>query len=258
MFKRTFQLLVIACAITCPSLAADSPFVGNWRLDPARSKLTDVMRVDSLGGNKYVFNFGGGPQTIVVDGTEQPGRFGGTVSVAVTGPHTWNVVGKRDGRTVVSAIWNLSEDGSTLSDNFTGFNANGSPNNMNYVYKRKGGGSGFAGEWVSANETVNSVVVLQVRPYEGDGLSFTEPATDITRKVKFDGKDYPNAGPNAAHGSTSSIRRISEHVLEMTSKINGEVLNTQKIELSSDLKTLTMTRLIVGETEPNIRVFERQ
>jgi len=257
MFKPTLSLPLIVCVISSSLWAADNPFVGDWKLNPVGSKLTDVMRVDSLGDNKYVFNFGGGPQTIVVNGTEQPGRFGGTVSVAVKGPHTWNVVGKRDGRMVVSAIWNLSEDGSTLSDDFTGFNANGSPNNLNYVYKRKGGGSGFAGEWVSTSETVNSVVVLQIRPYE-DGLSFTEPATDITRKAKFDGKDYPNAGPNAAHGSTSSIRQVNEHVLEMTSKINGEVLNTQKIELSSDLKTLTVTRLIVGETEPNIRVFERQ
>jgi hypothetical protein len=44
----------------------------------------------------------------------------------------------------------------------------------------------------------------------------------------------------------------------MTYKINGNVLYTQQIELSSDLKTLTVTRLIVGESEPNIRVFERQ
>ena len=44
----------------------------------------------------------------------------------------------------------------------------------------------------------------------------------------------------------------------MTYKINGNVLNTQQIELSSDSKTLTITRRIVGETETNIRVFERQ
>ena len=258
MFKPIFSVPLIAFLITGSLWAANDPFVGDWKLNPSRSKLTDVMKVESLGGNTYAFNFGAGPQTIVVDGTEQPGKFGGTVSVAVEGPRTWKVGGKKDGRIVVSAIWNLSEDGSTLTDNFTGFNAKGSPNNLNYVYKRKGGGSGFAGEWVSMTETVNSVVVLQVRPYEGDGLSFIEPATDVTRNLKFDGKDYPNLGPNATHGSTSSIRRVNERVLEMTSKINGAVLNTQKIEISSDLNTLTMTRLIVGETEPNIRVFERQ
>ncbi|MGA8442955.1 MAG: hypothetical protein WB762_15835 [Candidatus Sulfotelmatobacter sp.] len=258
MLNRTFRLLLlVACLVTGTLWAANDSFVGGWKLNPSRSKLTDVMKVESLGANKYIFNFGAGPETIVVDGTDQPGHYGTTLSVAIEGD-TWKVIRKRDGRMQVSAIWSLSEDGSTLTDHFTGFNANGSTYNLNYVYKRKARGSGFAGEWVSTSETVNSVVMLQVRPYEGDGLSFIEPAADVTRNVKFDGKDYPNLGPNATPGSTSSIRRVNEHVLEMTYKINGKVLYTQKIELSSDLKTLTVTRLIVGESEPNIRVFERQ
>jgi hypothetical protein len=257
MFKPTFQLLLVICLAMGTLRAADNPFVGDWRLNASRSKLTDVMKIESNGGNKYTFNFGAGPETIVVDGADQPGHYGTTLSVAIEGD-TWKVIRKRDGRTQISAIWSLSEDGSTLTDHFTGFNANGSSYSLNYEYKRKAGGSGFAGEWVSRSESVNSVVMLQVRPYEGDGLSFIEPATDIKRNVRFDGKDYPNLGPNAATGSTSSIRRVNEHSLEMTYKINGEVIYTQQIELSSDSNTLTMTRHIADESETNIRVFERQ
>jgi hypothetical protein len=187
MFKRTFQLLLISCLVTGALCAADDPCVGDWKLDPSRSKLTDVMKVESLGANKYTFNFGAGPETIVLDGTDQPGHYGTTLSVAIEGG-TWKVIRKRNGRMQISAIWSLSEDGSALTDHFTGFNANGSAYNLNYVYKRKAGGSGFTGEWVSTSETVNSVVLMQVRPYEGDGLSFIEPAIDITRNVKFDGK----------------------------------------------------------------------
>jgi hypothetical protein len=244
--------------ISSTSSAASAPFVGDWKLNPARSRLTDVMKVESLGANKYMFNFGGGPQSIVVDGTDQPGGSGSTLSVAAERPDTWKVIRKRDGRMLISAIWNLSEDGSTLTDHFTGFNANGSPHNLNYVYKRKGGGSGFAGEWVSTSETVNSVVTLQVRPYEDNGISFIEPSISVTRNLKFDGKDYPNLGPNATPGATSSIRRVNEHALEMTCKMNGNLLYTQIIELSSDLKALTITRRTVGESETNVRVFERQ
>jgi hypothetical protein len=255
-------LAIILAAIstgfgTCALWAADNPFVGDWKLDPQRSKLTDVMKVERLGGNRCTVNFGSGPETIVLDGTDQTGHYGSTLSVAIVGD-TWKVIRKRNGRMLISAIWSLSEDGSTLTDHFTGFNVNGSSYSLNYVYKRKGGGTGFAGEWVSTSETVNSVVMLQVRPYEGDGLSFIEPATDVSRSIKFDGKDYPNLGPNATPGSTSSIRQVNEHALEMTYKINGKVLYRQQIELSSDLRTLTLTRLIVGESESNIRVFERQ
>jgi hypothetical protein len=257
MFNRIFRLLLISCLVTGALSAADNPFVGDWKLNPSRSKLTDVMKVESNGGNKYTFNFGAGPEAVVVDGTDQPGHYGTIVSVAIEG-ETWKFIRKKDGRLQISAIWSLSEDSSTLTDRFTGFNANGSSYTLNYIYKRKAGGSGFAGEWVSTSEAVNSVVMLQVRLYEGDGLSFIEPATDITRNVKFDGKDYPNSGSNATPGATSSIRRVNERALEMTYKIDDKVLYTQQIELSSDSKTLTMTRHIVGESETNIRVFERQ
>ncbi len=259
--SRTFLAISLAAISTSFGAfvlwAADNPFVGDWKLNPSRSKLTDVMKVESLGGNKYIFNFGSGPETIVLDGTDQPGHYGSTLSVAID-RDTWKVTRKRDGRTLISAIWSLSEDGSTLTDHFNGFKSNGSSYSLNYVYKRKGAGSGFSGEWVSTTEIVNSAITLQVRPYEGDGLSFVEPAIDVTRNVKFDGKDCPNVGPNATPGATSSIRRVNERAVEMTYKINGSVLYTEQIELSPNLKTLTVTRRIVGETEPNIRVFERQ
>jgi hypothetical protein len=257
VFKRTFQLLMIAGAVGTLSAANDS-FVGDWKLNPSRSKLTDVMKVESLGAKKYAFNFGSGPVTIVVDGTDQPGGYGSTLSVAVDESGNWKVIRKRNGRMLIAAIWNLSQDGSTLTDHFTGFNPDGSSYKLDYVYKRKAGGSGFAGEWVSTSETMNSVVLMQVRPYEGDGLSFIDPSAQVTRSVKFDGKDYPNLGPNVTPGSTSSIRRVNEHTLEMTYKINGKLLYTQQIEFSPDSNTLTMTRHIVGESETNIRVFERQ
>jgi hypothetical protein len=258
MFKRTFELLLVACLGTGALWAANDPFVGEWKLNPARSKLTDQMKVESVGANKYVFDFGGGSETIVVDGTDQPGNFGSTLSVTVEGPGTWKVIRKKDGRMLITATWKLSKDGNTLTDDFTGIEPNGSTFNLNYVYKRTAGSSGFAGTWESTSETVNSVFVLQVRPYEGDGLSFIDPSEEETKNVKFDGKDYPNLGPNVVPGSASSVRRVNERTLEMTDKIDGKVMDAQQIELSSDLKTLTMTVHTVGRSEPNILVFERQ
>ena len=258
MFKRTFELLLVACLGTGALWAANDPFVGEWKLNPARSKLTDQMKVESVGANKYVFDFGGGSETIVVDGTDQPGNFGSTLSVTVEGPDTWKVIRKKDGRMLITATWKLSKDGNTLTDDFTGIEPNGSTFNLNYVYKRTAGSSGFAGTWESTSETVNSVFVLQVRPYEGDGLSFIDPSEEETKNVKFDGKDYPNLGPNVVSGSASSVRRVNERTLEMTDKIDGKVMDAQQIELSSDLKTLTMTVHTVGRSEPNILVFERQ
>jgi hypothetical protein len=56
--------------------AANDPFVRDWKLNPSRSKLTHVMKAESVGTNKYAFDFGGGTaetETIVAGGTDQPG-----------------------------------------------------------------------------------------------------------------------------------------------------------------------------------------
>ena len=261
MFKRTFQLLVVACLLTGVLWAVDNPFVGDWKLNPSKSKLTDHMQVESLGANKYAFDFEGADsaETIVIDGTDQPGISGTTLSVTAVGPDAWKVVRKKDGRTLITANWKLSKDGNTLTDNFNEISPTGSASTVDYVYQRKGAGSGFAGTWVSTSEAVNFTYVLQVRPYEGDGLSIIDSASNLTRNMKLDGKDYPNVGENAGIVAASSLRRIDEHTLELTDKRkDGRVFATQEIKLSSDLKTLTMTPPITGRTDPNILVFERQ
>jgi hypothetical protein len=259
MPKRTLEFLLVACVVTGTLWAANDPFVGKWKLDPSRSKLTDQMKVEAAGTNKYAIDFGGGEaETVVADGTDQPGLFGTTLSITVEGPKTWRVVRKKDGRTLITGIWNLSEDGKTLSDTFKANQPNGSTFSLDYVYKRTAGSSGFPGTWESTSEKVNSVFEFQIQPYDGDGLSFVNPAQDATQNMKFDGKDYPNQGPNVVPGSASSGRRVNERTLEMTNKIKGKVMNTRQIELSPDLKTLTMTVHLVGQNKTNILVFDRE
>jgi hypothetical protein len=71
--------------------AANAPFVGEWKLSPSKSKLTDQMKVESVAGNKYAFNFGSGSaETIVPDGTDQPGLAGTTLSITIEGPD-WRI-----------------------------------------------------------------------------------------------------------------------------------------------------------------------
>ena len=259
MFKRAFLLLVFACFVASALWAADTAFVGEWRLDTAKSKMIDEMKVTSVGGNQYAFDFGGGSsETIVLDGTDQPGIYGTTLAVSSEGPDAWKVVRKKGGRMLLTAHWKLSQDGKTLKDNYTEFAENGSPSTVDYVYARAAGTSGFAGAWDNVNEAVESSYVLQIKPYEGDGLSFIDPSQNETKNLKFDGKEYPRVAPNEPPGAISSIRRVNEHTLEMTDKANGKVMATEEIQLSSDGKSLTMTVHIEGRSKPNVLVFQRQ
>jgi hypothetical protein len=164
---------------------------------------------------------------------------------------------------MLAATWKLSQDGNTLTDNYTEFGPDGSPSTVIYLYKRTAAGPGFAGNWERPIDPIElgkyaSAFQLQIRPYEENGLSFILSVQEVTKNVKFDGKDYPNAGRGAAQGSTSSARRVDERTLEITNRTKGKITSTEQIELSPDLKTLTRTVHPVGHREPHVFVFERQ
>jgi hypothetical protein len=258
MRKRSFHWLLVAGLTTGTLWPSNDPFVGKWKLDPSKSKLTDRMKVEVAGPNKYALDFGGGVETIVADGTDQPGLSGATVSITVEGPDAWKIVRKQDGRTLVTGTWKLSKDGQTLTDAFRASQQDGSTLSLDYVYKRTTPGSGFVATWESTSEQMNSVVEFQIEPYQGDGLTFVTPAAHQTLNLIFDGKDHSNAGPDVLAGPAYSARRLNERTLEITDKIKGKVTDTRLMELSPDFKTLTETVRPVDQDSPNILVFERE
>lgn len=240
--------------------AAGDPFVGDWKLDPSRSQVADVMKVQSLNGNTYAFDFGGGAETIVLDGTDQPGTSGTTLAVTIDAPDEWKVVRKKAGRLMISAVWKLSQDGNTLRDHYMQYAQDGQVSlDANYLYHRTAAGAGFAGSWEGTIAMDRSQsAVLQIRRYGADGLSLGYPSAQLTRNLRFDGTDTPVVGAGAAEGSTSSARWVDNHTLEITDKVKGKITRTQEIELSRDHKTVTQTARRVGQHGATIFVFERQ
>jgi len=233
--------------------AAQNPFIGEWKLNPLKSRMPDEMKIESKGGNTYSFNFDGTPEIIVADGTDQPGVQGTTLAVKADGPDTWIVVRKKDGKELIRATWKLAKDGSTLTDFFREFVPDGSTMSMDYVYQRNGASSGIAGDWRSIKETMNTPSALHVKAYQGDGLTFImTPLLLVPKNVKLDGKDYPSPD-----GSTASVRQVDEHTLEITDKAAGKPIDTEEIVISSDGKTLTITVHATGQSEPNVFAFER-
>jgi hypothetical protein len=99
---------------------------------------------------------------------------------------------------------------------------------------------------------------VEVKEFQGDGLSFLNRFEQTTRNVKFDGKDYPTEGPNVGRGASGSIRRVDERTLVITDKHDGKVTDTEEIALSTDLKTLSITVHIAGRDRPNVLMFERK
>ena len=255
MFNRTLGILPLVCVATSMAWATESPFIGEWKLDASKTRMPDEMKVQSQGANKYAFDFGGGAETIVVDGSDQPGCCGTQLSVKPEAPDTWIVERKKDGKLLLRATWKLSKDQSTLTDYYREFEADGETHSMDYVYQRAGNsGSGFAADWQSIKETMNSPYLIVVAEFDGDGLSFSTPSEHQTENMKIDGKDYPNGGS----GVTSSLSRVDERNLVKTVKANGKVIETDELGLSADRKTLTITKHIPGHDKPIVMVFERK
>jgi hypothetical protein len=254
---RILKIVQAVCLATGIASVAQSPFIGQWKLDSSRSRTPDEMKVQSVGGNKYIFNFGGGAETIVADGTDQPGLYGTLLSAKAEAPDTWIVVRKKDGRIMLRGTWKLSSDGNTLTDYYREFAQDGSTISLDYVYQRVGGGSGFAADWQSIKETNNSPVSMEVKAFEGEGLSFVNPGEKQTKNVKFDGKDYPMEGANG-QGASASAQRVDEHNVVITDKYKEKAYATEDVGLSADAKTLTMTVHFTGRDKPNVLVFDRQ
>jgi hypothetical protein len=258
VIERVLAVLLAACVAASVALAAQSPFIGEWQLDSAKSRTPDEMKVESKGGSKYVFNFGGGAEEIVADGIDQQGLYGSLLSVKEEAPDTWIVSRKMNGKLILKATWKLSADGKTLTDYYREFESDGSTLSMDYVYERTGQGSGFAGDWQSVREMRNTPYFIQVKAFEGDGLSFITAAEKRTKSVKFDGKEYPNEGPNGGRNATSSARQVNERNLVITDKVDGKVAYTEDVSLSADSKTLTITLHFPGREKPNVMVFNRK
>lgn len=171
MVKRAFLLLPLACCLASAAWAADHPMMGDWKLNPQKSRLVDEMKVTSLGGNKDSFDFGSGSaETIVADGTDQPGIMQTTFAVTPVSPEQWTVVRKKDGREMIRATWTLGKDGKTLQDDYTQVGDNGQTTHLVYHYDRRGGDSGFAGDWVSTTQQIDTVYDAGTSVRRGWGL----------------------------------------------------------------------------------------
>jgi hypothetical protein len=251
VLTRILQVLPILSLAAVAS--AQSPFSGDWKLDPQRSRLPDEMKIQSKGDNTYVFDFGGGSETIVADGSDQAGLDNTQLSVKATRPDTWIVRRKKAGRLWIEATWKLSNHDSMLTDAYRQFQPDGSTLDMDYVYRRIGNGAGIAADWQSIKETMNSPFVLHVKPLQGGGFSFASPLGTTDAALENENHEVPSAG----QGTLKTVRRVGDRMLVVTIKQDGKQVATEDVVLSADLKTLTMTVHVVGHDRPNVLTFER-
>jgi hypothetical protein len=99
-----------------------------------------------------------------------------------------------------------------------------------------------------------------------DGVNSEGKKTHNEYTVKFDGKDAPtkpmiDGKPNPDAADMISAKKIDDYTYELTGKRMGKVLGVNKIVISKDGKTLTVTgtgKNAKGETVNNTIIAEKQ
>jgi hypothetical protein len=225
--------------ISASALAADDSFVGKWKFNPDKSQMTGLdYKIEDAGGGQYRFIFGDDVETLTLDGKGHVTKYGDTWSIKTTGPNSWESTTKRDGKVTSKSKWTISEDGQTFTSIDENMRPDGSTGRVEATLKRTNGTSGLVGSWESASIKVLSPTSIELAKWQ-DGYSLINPAFKQRLNFNFDGKEYTPTGPRVAKGTTVTAKKIDDHTIELTYKLKGKTIETDKWELSGDGKTLT-------------------
>jgi len=252
-------LSLFALAFAAVANAADNPFAGAWKLDLQKSNFTgDTMTYSSESSGEMRYSGGGLSYTFKSDGKERAGILGELVAWKQIDDRSWEITHKTKGKVTAVETLKISEDGKTLSDTVTGTRSNGEKFEDKIAYERVSGDTGLLGKWKSTKVQIGSPETMDIKDYEGDGLTFYSPEEKFTFSAKFDGKEYPATGPTIPAGATGTLTRVDPSCFELTEVYKGKPFWKGKYTLSEDKKTLTVSGGMIATNEPMTAVYERQ
>lgn len=257
--------LLLACALlVLPSFAAfaaESPWVGTWKLDPSKGHIVGDSFVYSKAPNGLIhysdgstasFDFG-------LDGKEYKSWGNHTTIWTATGNNSWNAVVKQDGAIIYETRRELSADGKTLTIATTGKRPDGSPSNDVTVYRRVGGGTGLIGKWRSTKAEIPSPSAFTISSPSPGVLRIETPSYKTTFEGKTDGTDSAVKGPTVPPGFTGSIKVTAPRTLSYVYKLNGKPDSYSVDTLAADGKSFTSVSWNPGmKSEKTTSVFIRQ
>ena len=248
----------IVCAMTLAPVifAADAPWVGKWKLNPAKSQLTgETLTIEKTSSGMISQTNEGSTTTFKLDGKEYPTPDGGTIAIKETSPDTWEFTQRMHGKVIVTG--KESFKGDTLTASVTVNKPDGGTIQQSSVSTRVSGGPGFFGKWKS-KETRPAAAVLEITANGADGVTVNYPEFGFACSAKFDGKDYPGAGQLAGPKTTYSFKSTGPRSFEMTSKTDGKPIYVDTFTVSADGKTLTDDGTPVAVKELIKGVYDRQ
>lgn len=259
MYRRLSVFFALLSVMSASALAADDSFVGKWKFNPDKSQMNGLdYKIEDAGGGQYRFIFGDDVETLTLDGKGHVTKYGDTWSIKATGPSSWESTSERDGKVTSKSKWTVSADNQTFTSLDENMRPDGSTGKTEAVFKRTGGTSGLVGTWQTTSVKILSPTSITIAKSQGDGYTRTSPVFKETLDFKLDGKEYTPKGPRVPPGMTVSAKKIDDHSMELTYKLKGKTIETDKYEVSADGKILTQTVTYSGVSKPEVDVWDRE
>ena len=254
--KNTFALITWMVGLWASvATAADAPYIGTWKLNPAKSHLTgETLSIEKTASGMH-YDVEGFAYDFNLDGKEYPLPDGGTTSWTAVDAKTWQVTNRRNGR--ISATYRLVLDGDTIVFESKRSKANGGTSDETSKATRVSGGPGFIGRW-TISAVAATAATIRIAPNGVDGVTFTDSDSGAVCKAKFDGKDYPLTGPFIGTGQTYVMKKTGSRSFEIVEKLNGKPRYTDRVTVSDDGKTLTFDSSATASHDSATTVYDRQ
>ena len=256
---RSVVLTLALVATATLLVAADPPYVGTWKLNPAKSSFGETtVTYEEMAGGQMKVTAEGQSYTFKADGKEYPTPWGSSTAWKAVDASTWEVTYKANAKMVGTATLTLAADGKTLTVDGKSIKASGETSSDVTVYERLAGGPGLAGQWKTKNVKIGSPGTLSITPSGPDGLVLTFVEEKAVCSAKLDGKDHPATGPTWPSGWTCAIAKSGATALDVTWKRDGKVMYRDTLTPSADGKVLTDVGSAPGTTEKVTAVYDRQ
>ena len=258
--KRFALILVLLAATASAASAADSPFVGSWKLNPDKSTLagqTFTYTATATGfrySNGSTVNF-----DFAVDGKDYQVIPGRTVSWTKNGDNTWDSVYKDgNGKVVTKVHRTLSADGKSMTVVATDYRADGTTSQETDVRARISGGPGLAGKWKEVQVGRASDTTIYSVPSAGH-IKYEIPSQKIIVEGVANGSPLHVQGPSAPDGATMTFKQVTPAELRWSYVVKGVVLQKGTDTVSSDGTSLTSVSWAPGkESEKTSEVYDKQ
>jgi len=219
------QILLVISLLALPMMAAfaaDSPWVGTWKFDPAKSNITgDTFTISKTKSGLYHFSDGSTVKfDFGVDGKEYKSAYNHTTIWTKAGENAWDSVTKADGKELWKIHRKLSADGKMQELTISGTKPDGSSYSDKVEYTRVTGTGGLVGKWQSTKADVSSPDSWVISA-TAEGMRWESPGQKQVVAGKA-GVDLPVTGPTTPPNMTFNYKLKSPKQLSYVVKFNGK------------------------------------